>query len=106
MQECKQMDRGEMVRRRRRSTDTTKPKKYFFCSKWDPRGPNINNAMRSFQTILYMDGENKKAFPQGSLITGFRKQKNIGEIIAPSKPVRSAGQEPAGGRGCYPCHAP
>ena len=28
-----------MVRRRRRSTDTTKPKKYVFCSKWDPRGP-------------------------------------------------------------------
>ena len=40
MQECKQMDRGEMVRRRRRSTDTTKPKKYVFCSKWDPIGPN------------------------------------------------------------------
>ena len=53
-----------------------------------------------------MDGENKKAFPPGSIISGFRRQKNIGEIIAPSKLVRTAQQAPAGGRGCFPCNAP
>ena len=53
-----------------------------------------------------MDNENKGAFPPGTLISGFRRQKNIGEIIAPSKPVRVAPQEPAGGRGCFPCQAP
>ena len=53
-----------------------------------------------------MDNENKKAFPPGSLIAGFRRQKNIGEIIAPSKPIRVARGEPEGGRGCYPCNAP
>ena len=53
-----------------------------------------------------MDKENEKAFPPGSLITGFRRQKNMGEIIAPSKPIRVATQLPAGGRGCFPCNAP
>ena len=62
--------------------------------------------MKGFMNILYMDGENKKAFPPGSIISGFRRQKNIGEIIAPSKPVRTAQQAPAGGRGCFPCNAP
>ena len=55
---------------------------------------------------MYLNSENKKAFPKGSIICGFRRQKNIGEIIAPSKPVRVARGEPAGGRGCYPCNAP
>ena len=39
-------------------------------------------------------------------MNGFRRQKNVGEIIAPSKPIRVAKQQPAGGRGCYPCNAP
>ena len=77
-----------------------------FCSKWDPRGPNVHKAIQRFKGILYMDKENQTAFPPGSLISGFRRQKNIGEIIAPSKPVRITPQEPAGGRGCFPCRAP
>ena len=44
-----------------------------------------------------MDNKNQKAFPPGSLIAGFRRQKNIGEIIAPSKPIRVARGEPEGG---------
>ena len=37
-----------------------------------------------------LDKQNEKAFPRGSLIAGFRRQKNMGEIIAPSKPKRIA----------------
>ena len=55
-----------------------------------------------------MNTENKKAFPKGSIICGFRRQKNIGEYIAPSKPKRVAGGAvgAVGGGGCFPCEAP
>ena len=106
MDECKKMDRKELINRPRKNSNVKQPKKYVFCSKWDPRGPNIHEAIKGFENILYMDNENKKAFPPGSLIAGFRRQKNIGEIIAPSKPIRVARGEPEGGRGCFPCNAP
>ena len=56
------------------------------------------------EDILYQNKENKKCFPKGSLISGFRRQKNLGEIVAPSKPVREARVQVQGG--CYPCDAP
>jgi hypothetical protein len=105
MQECKHLDRKELINKPRRNSNSRQPKKYVFCSKWDPRGPNVHEAIKRFENILYMDRENEKAFPRGSLIAGFRRQKNIAEIIAPSKPVRIVRVEPAGGRGCYPCYA-
>ena len=57
---------------------------------------------------MYLNNENKKAFPKGSIICGFRRQKNIGEYIAPSKPKRVAGVAggTGGGGGCFPCDAP
>ena len=106
MEECKGMDRKELIRKSRRNRRNAGPKKIVFTSKWDPRGPNVHEAMKSFQRCLYMDKENEKAFPPGTLMNGFRRQKNVGEIIAPSKPIRVAKQQPAGGRGCYPCNAP
>ena len=37
-------------------------------------------------------------------MSGFRRQKNLGEIIAPSKPRRQRRQEVQ--TGCYPCQSP
>ena len=54
MEDCKKLDRRELINRPRRSTNR-QPKKFVFCSKWDPRGPNIHSAMKSFENILYMD---------------------------------------------------
>ena len=106
MEECRGMDRKQLVRRPRKSARPNEAKKIVFVSKWDPRGPNVQQAMTVFKNLLYLDKENEKAFPKGTLMNGFRRQKNIGEIIAPSKPIRVAFQEPAGGRGCFPCNAP
>ena len=54
--------------------------------------------------MLYQNTENKKCFPKGSIISGFRRQKNLGEIVAPSKPIREARVVVQGG--CFPCNAP
>ena len=53
-------------------------------------------------------------FPKGSMITGFRRGKNLGEIICPTNPVRDPPPAPPlpqrkcgcqipPGRGCRPC---
>ena len=44
--------------------------------------------------------EIKICFPIGSIITGFRRQRNLGEIVAPSKPKREARAAEQGG--CFP----
>ena len=82
MEECKVLNRAELVRRPRKEKGRNGQKKFIFCSKWDPRGPNIHTAMKTFQNIVYMDNENKCAFPPESPISVFRRQTKIGEIIA------------------------
>ena len=76
----------------------------MICSKWDPRQPNVHEGVKLLEEILYMNKENENCFPRGSIIAGFRRQKNLGEIIAPSKPVRKARVQVQGG--CFPCNAP
>jgi hypothetical protein len=78
LEECRGMDRNELIRR------PSGPKKIIFTSKWDPRGPNVHQAMTAFKTLLYMDKENEKAFPKVTLMNGFRRQRNIGEKISAS----------------------
>ena len=104
MTECKQLDRGNMIRRPRKDKKKGGPKKFVMCSTWDPRQPNVHKGMKLLEDILYQNNENSKCFPKGSIISGFRRQKNLGEIISPSKPVREARVVTQGG--CYLCNAP
>ena len=97
--ECSKLDRVDLVRRPRRNKNGRGQKKMVLFSKWDSRGHNVHDALKKFKLILYMNKENEIAFPAGSLISGFRRQNNIGEMIAPSKPVMVAPQKPVGGRG-------
>ena len=62
MEECRGMDRNELIRRPRKSSRPSGPKKLVYTSKWDPRGPNVQQGMAQFKTLLYMDKENEKHF--------------------------------------------
>ena len=43
MEECKQLDREEIIRRPRKDKRRRGgPKKFVICSKWDPRQPNVH----------------------------------------------------------------
>ena len=106
MEEARNRDRLELIKGKRNNNNRRKnTKKYVLCSKWDPRQPNVKEGLKLMEEILYLNEENKKAFPKGSIIAGFRRQRNLGEIIAPSKPKRVAGGA-GGGGGCFPCDAP
>ena len=49
---------------------------------------------------------NRKLFPDGSVIAGFRRRRNIGEMVAPTVPQRVPRQQPPpGSGGCHPCEA-
>ena len=87
MEECRNLDRKELIKKTRKNRRNDGPKKIVFTSKWDPRGPTIHEAIKSFKYMLYMDRENERAFPPGTLINGSKRQKNIVEIIAPTKPT-------------------
>ena len=104
MGECQNLDREEIIRRPRKDKRRGGPRKYVMCSTWDPRQPNVHEGMKLLENILYENSENRKCFPKGSIISGFRRQRNLGEIISPSKPVREARAVVQGG--CYPCNAP
>ena len=64
----------------------------------------MREGLKLMEEILYLNKENEKVFPGGSIIAGFRRQKNVGEIIAPTHPVRVAVENVEGG--CFPCEAP
>ena len=104
MQECRALDREEMIKRPRRDKRQGGPRKFVLVTKWDPRQPNIHGALKNMMNILYLNPENAKCFPRGSIIAGFRRQRNLGEIIAPTKPKREA--RVVTQHGCFPCDAP
>ena len=73
MEECRLLDREEIIKRPRRDKRRGGPRKFVMCSKWDPRQPNVHMGVKMFEEILYQNGENEKCFPRGSIITGFRR---------------------------------
>ena len=97
LEECRLLDREEIIKRPRRDKRRGGPRKFVMCSKWDPRQPNVHMGVKIFQEILYQNRENEICFPRGSIITGFRRQRNLGEIVAPSKPKREARVAEQGG---------
>ena len=66
-------------------------------SRWDPRGPNIKEGLKQLESILYENPENLRIFPRGSIIPAFRRGRNLGEIIAPTKPLRVRPERVEGG---------
>ena len=66
MEECRGMDRNELIRRPRKSSRPSGPKKMIFTPKWERRDPHVHQAMTAFKTLLYTDKENEKAFPNGT----------------------------------------
>ena len=76
MERAKNMDRNNMINGNRNNRRRTQ-KKYVLCSKWDPRQPNVREGLKLFEEVLYLSEENIKAFPKGSIIAGFRRQKNL-----------------------------
>jgi hypothetical protein len=78
MGECQNLDREEIIRRPRKDKRRGGPRKYVMCSTWDPRQPNVHEGMKLLENILYENSENRKCFPKGSIISGFRRQRNLG----------------------------
>ena len=72
-------------------------------SRWDPRLPNINKIFNANMHFLHANDKNKSIFPVGSLFCGFRRNKNLGEIICPTIPVRTPPPEIDRSQwGCHP----
>ena len=78
MDKSKQLDRRELIQRRGRRGGGGK--KFCLITKWDPRAANVREGLAKFENMLYRNEENRRLFPQGSIIPGFRRQKNLGEI--------------------------
>ena len=97
MNECRQLDRSELIKKPRRSSRSDGTKSLYSVQS-GIQGDNLR--------IFYIWTKKINAFPCESLISGIRMQKNVGEIITPSKAVRVARQPPVGGSGCLPCNAP
>ena len=61
-------------------------KKINFVTTWNPMFPDINEALGKFQYILEEDDECRNLFSKGSFRVSYRRgQKNLKEVIAPSK---------------------
>ena len=105
MENGRKLDRTELIQRPRKDRRRNGNRKYVLCTKWDPRQPNIRMGLNLLEEVMYLSEENKKVFPKGSIISGFRRQRKVGEYVAPTKPKRILGGAEGGG-GCFPCDAP
>ena len=102
MREARNLDREELIRRPRRRRG--KERKFAMVTRWDPRAPNIKEGLKQLESVLYDNPENVKVFPKGSIIPAFTRGRNLGEVIAPTCPIRVRREVVAGGS--FPCSAP
>ena len=56
---------------------------------WEPRLPNIGCILKENIPILHENPLNKKLFPSSSIFSGFKKRKNLGQMICPTNPRRT-----------------
>ena len=71
MGDCKKLDRLELIKSNKKRRQESR--KYVLCSKWDPRQPNIKEGLKLLEDVMYLNSENKKAFPQGFYYLWFQK---------------------------------
>ena len=57
----------------------------------------MGEGLKLLEEILHQNPENKRVFPKGSIVAGFKRGRNLGEIIAPTKPQRERRVEEVGG---------
>ena len=112
MEEARRLDRRELVARPRRGRRRGGERKSVLVTTWDPRAPNMKEGLKLLEERLYECEENEAAFARGSVIAGFRRSRNLGEIIAPSRPRRERrvrgreGASPVLPRGPVCCTSP
>ena len=63
-------------------------KKHVLVTDWDPCNPDISAILRKHKSTLYRDPINRRLFPNGSVIAGFQRRRNLGEMVAPTLPRR------------------
>ena len=78
-------NRENFIFRQRRNRRENGAKKFVLVTDWDPRNPDIAKILKQNKSTLYRDPLNKRLFPDGSVIAGFRRRRNLGEMIAPTK---------------------
>ena len=83
-----------------------KPKKkvYPFVTEFNPRAPNISQIISKHKHLISTpEAEWKEIFPDKSIITAYRRPKNLKDILAPSKfdkqHVLAENKRP----GCFKC---
>ena len=94
-------NRENSINRPRRGRNR-RPKKFVLVTEWDPRNPDIAAIIKSNRHTLYRDPINRRLFPDGSVIAGFRRRRNLGSLVAPTRPRRQP-RPPRGEGGCGPC---
>ena len=69
---------------------------------WDPRLPNIGGIPKDNLHILHRNPLNIKLFPPETIFTGFKKRRNLGEMICPTNPrrIKPAAKPPGGSTLC------
>ena len=81
-------EREDMINRPRRNKKKPGKKVFPLVTTWDPRMPNIGKIIKENLSILHRNPLNKKLFPDNSIFTGFKKRRNLGQIICPTNPRR------------------
>jgi hypothetical protein len=61
----------------------------------------VREGLDRFKEILYLSEDNREVYPEGTIMPGFRRGKNLGETIAPTRPQRERVERVQGG--CYAC---
>ena len=70
-------ERENLINRERRDKKKPGKKVFPFVTGWDPRLPDLRQAINLATDILYEDPVNEKLFPKGSIISGFRRGKKF-----------------------------
>ena len=96
MEDARRKSREELLEEPRRERRRG-GRKYAMVTRYDPRAPNIGQGLKLLEEILHQNPDNTRVFPRGSIVAGFRRGRNLGETIAPTRPLRERREVEVGG---------
>ena len=82
-------NREEIICRPRKPKKKSGKKVFPLVTTWEPRLPNIGCILKENLPILHQNPLNEKLFPSSSIFSGFKKRKNLGQMICPTNPRRT-----------------
>ena len=81
-------NKSREIIRQPKSNEFSKQRKAIFSHEYNPRGPDVRKIVSKHLPLIDNSNELSKIFPKGSIVTAYRRMKNLKELMVKADPYQ------------------